>query len=254
MIDISRASKQEKEDALKESQVLSSLKHPYIVRYRESFHEDGWLCIVMDYCEGGDLSDKIKKMRQSGKAFNQEQVLRWFTQSILALKYIHDMHILHRDLKSGNFFLSKSGNIKMGDFGIAKVLECTAACAQTQIGTPYYLSPEICTGKPYGWGSDIWSMGCILHEMCAKRVPFDAPDLKSLIQKITRGPTPELPPDYSTGMRNLGKELLDRDPAKRPPAAEILKRPIVREMVRRMLEEVDAGASGGGGGGSEPSR
>lgn len=251
MIDISRASKQEREDALKESQVLSSLKHPYIVRYRESFHEDGWLCIVMDYCEGGDLSDRVKKMRQSGKSFSQEQVLRWFTQAVLALKYIHEMHILHRDLKSGNFFLSRSGNLKMGDFGIAKVLECTAACAQTQIGTPYYLSPEICQGKPYGWGSDIWSMGCILYEMCARRVPFDAPDLKSLIQKITRGPAPELPSEYSTGMRNLCKDLLDRDASKRPCAADILKRPVVQEVVRKMLDEVkgdDAEPKGGGGG------
>lgn len=238
MIDISRASKQEKDDALKESQVLASLKHPYIVRYRESFHEDGWLCIVMDYCEGGDLADKIKKARQSGKVFPQDQVVRWFTQAILALKYIHDLHILHRDLKSGNFFLSRSGNIKMGDFGIAKVLECTAACAQTQIGTPYYLSPEICQGKPYSWSSDIWSMGCILYEMCARRVPFDAPDLKSLIHRITKEPAPEIPSDYSTATRQLGKELLDRDPLKRPPAAEILKRPVVQEMVRRMLDEV----------------
>lgn len=238
MIDISRASKQEKDDALKEAGVLSSLKHPYIVRYRESFNEDGWLCIVMDYCEGGDLSDRIKKMRQSGKAFPQDQVVRWFTQSILALKYIHDMHILHRDLKSGNFFLSKSGNIKMGDFGIAKVLECTAACAQTQIGTPYYLSPEICQGKHYDWKSDIWSMGCILYEMCARRVPFDAPDLKTLIQKITKGPSPEIPNEYSSGVKSLCKELLDRDSAKRPPAVEILKKPVVQDMVKRMLEEV----------------
>lgn len=238
MIDISRASKQERDDALKESQVLSSLKHPYIVRYRESFHEDGWLCICMDYCEGGDLADRIKKMRASGKVFPQDQVARWFTQSMLALKYIHDMHILHRDLKSGNFFLSKSGNIKMGDFGIAKVLECTAACAQTQIGTPYYLSPEICKGKPYSWSSDIWSMGCILFEMCMRKVPFDAPDLKSLIERITKGATPEISSDYSTALRNLGKELLDRDPVRRPPAGEILKRPVVQEMVRRMLEEV----------------
>merc|ERR1740117_858994 len=253
MIDISRASKQEKERVKKMSQVLSSLKHPYIVRYRESFHEDGWLCIVMDYCEGGDLSDKVKKMRQAGKSIPQEQVLRWFSQAILALKYIHDMHILHRDLKSGNFFLSKSGNIKMGDFGIAKVLECTAACAQTQIGTPYYLSPEICSGKPYSWGSDIWSMGCILYEMCARRVPFDAPDLKALIQKITRGPAPELPSEYSTGMRNLCKDLLDRDASKRPCAADILKRPVVQEVVRKMLDEVkgdDAEPKGGGGGDS----
>eukprot|EP00927_Polykrikos_kofoidii_P067269 TRINITY_DN6277_c0_g1_i1.p1 TRINITY_DN6277_c0_g1~~TRINITY_DN6277_c0_g1_i1.p1 ORF type:complete len:505 (+),score=75.58 TRINITY_DN6277_c0_g1_i1:128-1642(+) len=249
VIDISRASRQEKEDSVKESQVLSSLKHPYIVRYRESFHEDGWLCIVMDYCEGGDLADKLKKLRHSGKSLSQDQVLRWFTQAILALKYIHDMHILHRDLKSGNFFLSRSGNIKIGDFGIAKVLECTAACAQTQIGTPYYLSPEICMGRPYSWSSDIWSMGCILYEMCARRVPFDAQDLKSLIQKITKGSAPELPPEYSSSLRSLCKEIFEKDPAKRPPAAEILKRPVVQDMVRKMLEEVkgeeDSGAAGG---------
>merc|ERR1719310_769059 len=216
MIDISRASKQEKEDAVKESQVLSSLKHPYIVRYRESFHEDGWLCIVMDYCEGGDLADKIKKMRQSGKSFPEDQVLRWFTQAILALKYIHDMHIMHRDLKSGNFFLSKSGNIKVGDFGIAKVLECTAACAQTQIGTPYYLSPEICQGRPYSYGSDIWSMGCILFELCACRVPFEARDLKGLIQQITKAPLPTLPGTYSKEVKEIFKKMLNRDPSCRP--------------------------------------
>jgi len=238
MIDISRASRKEKDDALKESQVLSSLRHPYIVRYRESFHEDGWLCIVMDYCEGGDLTDRIKKMKQAGKSFSEEHVLRWFTQAILALKYIHDLHILHRDLKSGNFFLSKSGNIKMGDFGIAKVLECTAAVAQTQIGTPYYLSPEICQGRDYAWGSDIWSMGCILYELCARQVPFDAPDLRSLIQRITKGPLPQMPSGYSESIAGLIRELLDRDATKRPPCSEILKRPAVQDVVRRLLDEV----------------
>merc|ERR1719428_758541 len=231
MIDISRATRQEREDALKESKVLSQLRHPYIVRYRENFLEDGWLCIAMDYCEGGDLSDRIKRMRSQRKSFPEEQVLRWFTQAILALKYIHDMHILHRDLKSGNFFLSKSGNMKMGDFGIAKVLECTAACAQTQIGTPYYLSPEICQGKPYSWGSDIWAMGCILYEICGKRVPFDAPDLKTLIQRITRGPTPELPGNYSAGVQELCKMCLARDQNQRPQAADVLRLPLIQDMV-----------------------
>merc|ERR1719182_239460 len=210
MIDISRATKQEREDALKESRVLSQLRHPYIVKYRENFLEDGWLCIVMDFCEGGDLSDRIKRFRSQRKSFSEEQVLRWFTQAILALKYIHDMKILHRDLKSGNFFLSKTGNLKMGDFGIAKVLECTAACAQTQVGTPYYLCPEICKGKPYSWGSDIWAMGCILHEMCTGRPPFNGHDLKSLIKSITNAPTPELPDEYSRDLNDVQKQLLNR--------------------------------------------
>jgi len=262
MIDVSRASRQEKDDALKESQVLSQLKHPYIVRYRENFLEDGWLCIVMDYCEGGDLSDKIKKTRQQGKSFPEEQIIRWFTQSILALKYIHDLHILHRDLKSGNFFLSKSGNCKMGDFGISKVLESTAACAQTQIGTPYYLSPEICQGRPYAWGSDVWAMGCILFELCAKRVPFDGADLKGLIQRITKGPAPEVPGNYSQSLTSLVRTCLARDPAARPPASDILKMPLIQEMVRKMLGEVKAEedfsvpapAAGASSGNSAPSK
>lgn len=126
----------------------------------------------------------------------------------------------------------------MGDFGIAKVLDCTAGCAQTQIGTPYYLSPEICQGKSYAWSSDIWSMGCILYEICARAVPFDAPDLRSLIQKITRGPTPEMPAEYSSGLRILCKEMLERDPSKRPPAGDILKRPVIQGMVKRMFEDL----------------
>merc|ERR1719277_2416662 len=141
-------------------------------------------------------------MRQSGKSFPQEQIVRWFTQAILALKYIHDMKILHRDLKSGNFFLSKAGNLKMGDFGIAKVLSRTKALARTQIGMPYYLSPEVCQDKPYAWASDIWAMGVILYELCALKLPFDGgQNMIVLVQAIVRGPTPPLPDDYSEFVR-----------------------------------------------------
>lgn len=234
MIDISRASRKEREEALQESQVLASLKHPNIVKYRHNFLAEGWLCIVMDYCEGGDLTSRIKKTKQQGKSISEAQVLWWFTQGVMALRYIHDLHILHRDLKSGNFFLSKNGNLKMGDFGIAKVLECTAACAQTQVGTPYYLCPEICKGRPYSWGSDIWAMGCILYEMCFGRPPFDGHDLKSLIQKITKAPTPDLPTEYSKDLNDILHKLLNRNAELRPQAEDILRIPIVRNMARKM--------------------
>merc|ERR1719321_363691 len=132
----------ERKDAANEVKVLSSLKHPYIVAYKDSFIEDGFLNIVMEYADGGDLFTRIQKAKKSMTKFAEQQILRWFTQALLALKFIHDKHILHRDLKSQNFFLMSNGKLKIGDFGIAKVLDNTAACAQTTIGTPYYLSPQ----------------------------------------------------------------------------------------------------------------
>lgn len=236
MVDISKASAREQRDAMKEGQLLSSLKHPYIVRYRENFTEAGWLCILMDYCEGGDLTKQVDTARRGRKPFSEDQILRWLTQGLLALKYIHDRHVLHRDLKPSNFFLSK-GVMKMGDFGIAKVLSSTIACAKTQIGTPYYLSPEVCQEKPYAWPSDIWAMGCILYEMTALKVPFDAPNISGLVQKIIRGPVPVVPNTYSDFVRQLCSEMLNRNPNQRPTADDILKRPKMQAIVRQMLDE-----------------
>eukprot|EP00913_Durusdinium_trenchii_P032098 g30058.t1 len=205
----------------------------------------------------------------------EEQVLRWVTQALLALKYIHERHVLHRDLKSGNFFICRSGNLKMGDFGIAKVLSNTLACARTQtlgsirmIGTPYYLSPEVCQEKPYAWPSDIWAMGCILYELCALKVPFDAPNISTLVQRICRGPTPTLPSSYSDFLRQLCTEMLHRtlvsrrerrfvfpcsdsvdanvvrNQTQRPSAEAILQRPPMQAMVKFMLEEAQAAQEG----------
>jgi len=253
MVDVSRASAKEQKDALQEGKLLSALKHPYIVRYRESFTEAGWFCILMDYCECGDLSKQVDNARRSRKPFSEEQILKWFTQAILALKYIHDKHILHRDLKPGNFFLSKNNSLKMGDFGIAKSLASTMAFARTQIGTPYYLSPEVCQHKPYAWPSDIWAMGCILYELCALKVPFDAANIPGLVQKIVSSPMPAPPRGYSDSTCRLIAEMMNRNPAKRPSADDILKRPQIQAIVRQMLDDAqlkpDAGNADVGKGG-----
>eukprot|EP00450_Noctiluca_scintillans_P007356 CAMPEP_0194495186 /NCGR_PEP_ID=MMETSP0253-20130528/12869_1 /TAXON_ID=2966 /ORGANISM="Noctiluca scintillans" /LENGTH=471 /DNA_ID=CAMNT_0039336407 /DNA_START=106 /DNA_END=1521 /DNA_ORIENTATION=- len=241
MVDVSQASTRETQDAVKEGKLLGTLKHPYIVRHRESFMDSGWLSIVMDFCEGGDLTKQIEAAKRRRAPFSEELVLRWHTQAMLAIKYIHDRHVLHRDLKPSNFFLSKSGNVKMGDFGIAKVLASTMACARTQIGTPYYLSPEVCQEKPYTWPSDIWAMGCILYECCALRVPFEAASISGLVQKICRGPTPIVPPAYSDFVRQLCTEMLCRSAKGRPTAEDILARPKIQSIVKMMLDEAQAG-------------
>lgn len=192
----------------------------------------------MDFCEGGELAKQIRRARRNHQRIPEEQILRWFTQAMLSLKYIHDKHILHRDLKPANFFLTKTGSLKMGDFGIAKSMACTIAFAKTRIGTPYYLSPEVCQEKPYAWPSDMWSMGCILYEMCALQVPFDAHSISGLVQKICYGPLPIVPDSYSDFLRRLCRQLLDRDPKKRPSADEVLQLPEIQKVVRQMLEEV----------------
>ena len=96
------------------------------------------------------------------------------------MKHVHDRKILHRDLKSQNIFLTKQGIIKMGDFGIAKVLKNTTELASTIVGTPYYLSPEIIENKPYNFKSDMWSLGVLLYEMCALKPPFNGGSLHML--------------------------------------------------------------------------
>eukprot|EP00929_Paragymnodinium_shiwhaense_P118585 TRINITY_DN904_c0_g2_i1.p1 TRINITY_DN904_c0_g2~~TRINITY_DN904_c0_g2_i1.p1 ORF type:complete len:618 (+),score=75.41 TRINITY_DN904_c0_g2_i1:94-1947(+) len=237
MVDVSKASRKEAEDAAKEAMLLSKLRHPYIVRYHESFTDNGWLCILMDFCEGGDLSKKISTARKSRSPFSEDVVMKLFTQAISALKYIHDQHILHRDLKPQNFFLTKSGDMKMGDFGIAKVLACTIAVARTQIGTPYYLSPELCQEKPYTWPSDIWAMGCILYELCALKVPFDAPNIPGLVQKITRAPVPKVPNQYSSFVQSLAERMLNRNPDRRPSTEDILRMPEVQVVYTGMASD-----------------
>jgi len=236
-IDISCMDSKERKDAVNEVRVLSSLKHPYVVSYRESFLDGRTLCIVMDYAEGGDLYNRIAKQRKAQQNFPENQIVRWFTQLSLAMKHLHERHVLHRDLKSQNLFLTGSGRLRIGDFGIAKVLDSTAAFAKTTIGTPYYLSPEICQERPYSWSSDVWAMGCILYEMAALRVPFDAPNIRALVSKITRGPMPVVPSRYTPDLARLCGDLLQREERKRPSSTDVLRYPIVQTEIRAMLKE-----------------
>ncbi|CAK0797673.1 unnamed protein product [Prorocentrum cordatum] len=247
VIDVRQASVKERQEAQNEGQLLASLKHPYIVRYRDMFIDEGCLCILMAFCEGGDLKSKVEEASVSKRHIPEDQILVWMCQALLALAYVHSKRVLHRDLKSSNFFLSRGGSLKMGDFGIAKVLGSTAALAQTMIGTPHFLSPEVCQGRPYAWPSDIWAMGCVMYELCALRVPFNAPDLVRLVNKVCRGPLPPIPGCYSSFVRQLLGEMLHRSQGQRPSAEAILHRPPMQARVRRLLEQAQAAPAGSSG-------
>ncbi|XP_054432039.1 serine/threonine-protein kinase Nek1 [Pteronotus mesoamericanus] len=232
-INISRMSNKEREESRREVAVLANMKHPNIVQYRESFEENGSLYIVMDYCEGGDLFKRINA--QKGILFQEDQILDWFVQICLALKHVHDRKILHRDIKSQNIFLTKDGTIQLGDFGIARVLNSTVELARTCIGTPYYLSPEICENKPYNNKSDIWALGCVLYEMCTLKHAFEAGNMKNLVLKIISGSFPPVSLHYSYDLRCLLSQLFKRNPRDRPSVNSILEKGFIAKRIEKFL-------------------
>eukprot|EP00928_Gymnodinium_smaydae_P037926 TRINITY_DN26270_c0_g1_i1.p1 TRINITY_DN26270_c0_g1~~TRINITY_DN26270_c0_g1_i1.p1 ORF type:complete len:959 (+),score=95.72 TRINITY_DN26270_c0_g1_i1:107-2983(+) len=237
VLDLVRASTSEKGDAYRECMVLSSLEHPFIVQHRESFLENGCLCIVMDYCDGGDVDKKIKEAKKIGRLFEEARVVHWLAQAFLALRYLHKQHILHRDMKPHNWFLEQQSDVlKVGDFGLSKVLECTDALARSWAGTPDFVSPEMCRGEPYAWPSDLWAMGISLFELCTLGPPFHSSGgLHGIVKLITSLKVPPvLPGNHSCELKRLAHDLLQPDAEKRPNATQCLDRPLLSSVAETL--------------------
>ena len=180
----------------------------------------------MEYCESGDLSFFIQRMKKENKLILEEKIWKIFIQLCIGLFYLHKKKILHRDLKTQNIFIAKEKSdevIKIGDLGVAKALSHTTF-ANTFVGTPYYLSPEICEEKPYNEKSDIWALGCILYQMCTFQHPCNAKNQAALILKIL---TSEIQPIdtevYSMQTCKIINTMLEKNHFKRPKIEELLK-------------------------------
>ncbi|XP_034128288.1 serine/threonine-protein kinase Nek8 [Drosophila guanche] len=206
--------------AMNEVDVFSKLHHPNIVSYLGSFIKDNTLLIEMEYADGGTLAQIIAE-RQGLHHFPERYIIAVFEQVSSAINYMHSENILHRDLKSANVFLNRRGIVKLGDFGISKIMN-TKIHAQTVLGTPYYFSPEMCEGKEYDNKSDIWALGCILGEMCCLKKTFAATNLSELVTKIMAGNYTPVPSGYTSGMCSLMSNLLQVEAARRPTASEVL--------------------------------
>ncbi|XP_026791253.3 serine/threonine-protein kinase Nek4 isoform X1 [Pangasianodon hypophthalmus] len=234
-LNLRTSSKRERRAAEQEAQLLSQLKHPNIVTYRESWEGDDYqLYIVMGFCEGGDLYHRLKQ--QKGELLPERQVVEWFVQIAMALQYLHEKHILHRDLKTQNIFLTKTNIIKVGDLGIARVLENQNDMASTLIGTPYYMSPELFSNKPYNYKSDVWALGCCVYEMATLKHAFNAKDMNSLVYRIVEGKLPQMPSKYDPQLGELIKRMLCKRPDDRPDVKHILRQPYIKQQIAVFLE------------------
>jgi len=226
-----------REAAELEVRLLSAVRHPHIVTYRESFvNNAGHLCIFMEYCEHGDVFTYLQEAKKAGKVPDEGGLLQWFIQISLALHALHLKKILHRDLKTQNIFLTGNRSqsifaLKLGDFGIATVLNSTHELAKTQIGTPFYMSPELINNKPYSYKSDVWGLGCVLYEIINGQRAFDAQGLNGLALKIIKGNYTPITSACSPGTRSLIKSMLNRNPKNRPTLKEILHLSSIRPRI-----------------------
>ncbi|XP_023411971.1 serine/threonine-protein kinase Nek8 isoform X9 [Loxodonta africana] len=306
-IPVEQMTKEERQAAQNECQVLKLLNHPNVIEYYENFLEDKALMIAMEYAPGGTLAEFIQKRCNS--LLEEETILHFFVQILLALHHVHTHLILHRDLKTQNILLDKHRMVvKIGDFGISKILSSKSKaytvpghggdlgsaeglggqgphCIPTSsllpppkdlgpwlgslaegstlalacfgkklptngpvcrapgpisstpravilaflvqvVGTPCYISPELCEGKPYNQKSDIWALGCVLYELASLKRAFEAANLPALVLKIMSGTFAPISDRYSPELRQLVLSLLSLEPAQRPPLSHIMAQPL----------------------------
>ena len=235
---LQKLNKKEQQNSVNEVRILASVNHPNVIGYKEAFwdEKDNSLNIVMEYADDGDLQTKINKMRKERLRFEENLIWSYSIQMIEGLKALHDKNIMHRDLKSANIFLVKDKyQCKIGDMNVSKVIKEKELLTQT--GTPYYASPEVWRDEPYSYKSDLWSIGCVIYELCNLRPPFKGKDLDELFMNVCKGKPERIYNTYSDDLWKMIQMLLEVDVKKRCDCNKFLNSPLIVRKIKELKNE-----------------
>ena len=205
----------------KEANILSKLNCEYIVKYFDSFSENNCFCIIMEFCEGLDLRKFIEEYKAKNKTIEKNLIYNFIKDLLEGIKYIHDNNIIHRDLKPDNIFINKNNKLKIGDFGISIKLNDTRY-ATSKVGTYIYMAPEIIKGEKYNNKVDIWSLGCIIYELCTLNYCFFDTSIFGLCNKIVNEKHGKIDLNkYENDFQNLIDNMLNKNYKIRPNINEV---------------------------------
>ena len=216
-ISVEMASREDISKMENEAKILSSVNSEYVVKYYESFYSEHSFNIVMEFCDGSDLKKYIKEHKSQKKLIEKEKIFDLILDICEGLREIHSKNLIHRDLKPDNLFMTKDSKVKIGDFGIAKQLNNPEEYAKTCFGSLLYMAPEMARNYQYNNKIDIWSLGCIIHELCTLDYCFPnqyfifTGEYKRINQNV-----------YGEDLQNLIDLLLSQDYHQRPSAEEII--------------------------------
>uniref|UniRef100_A0A7S3NH21 Protein kinase domain-containing protein n=1 Tax=Aureoumbra lagunensis TaxID=44058 RepID=A0A7S3NH21_9STRA len=215
------------EQAMAERAILVRIRHPFVVRLSYAFQTRAHLYLVTPYYPGGNLKTHMEKSTDSKGYFNQERASFYAAEICLALQHLHQVGVVHRDVKLENVLVDRQGHVAITDFGLSKevaIQNITKMTLKTICGTPEYLAPEVLTASrnhTYNCKADWWSFGVLIYEMLHSVTPFYRPNTRALYRSIVRDP-PRFPPEiFSNAATILLKHLLAKDPHCRPDGQQI---------------------------------
>ncbi|XP_076246151.1 serine/threonine-protein kinase PAK mbt isoform X2 [Calliopsis andreniformis] len=217
---------QRRELLFNEVVIMRDYHHPNIVEMYDSFLVDDELWVVMEYLEGGALTDIVTHLRM-----DESQIATVCSQCLKPLAYLHSQGVIHRDIKSDSILLTADGRVKLSDFGFCAQVSQELPKRKSLVGTPYWMSPEVISRLPYGTEVDIWSLGVMIIEMVDGEPPFfNEPPLQAM-RRIRDMPPPKLKNSHKVSPRLQGflERMLVRDPAQRATATELLQHPFLRQ-------------------------